>query len=61
MLDENGHRIVGGPTKHDVMWSQGENRFSKYNDKAKVRHLEMVKGRIVRARDARKYLVGGRE
>jgi len=61
VLDKNGHRIVGRPTKHDVMWSQGENRFSKYNDKARVRDLEMVKGKIVRACDVRKYVVRGRE
>jgi hypothetical protein len=24
VLDKNGHRIVGRPTKHDMMWFQGD-------------------------------------
>ena len=54
---------VGRPKTCDMTWSRGNNHVSKFDGKARMRHLEAVRARIVRAREicGDDYLVRGKK
>jgi hypothetical protein len=59
VLEECKNGQVGGPTKrYEVAWSQNDNRVSDLNEKARKRHLEAVKARIIRNRQKANMLRG---
>ena len=43
VLEINGHREVGMPTKHGVTWTQNDNRANETNEKIWTCHLEAGK------------------
>ena len=58
----NGRPIVGKPTKQDMTWTQHGGRVDMHDKKARLRHLEAVRARIMRAHDRdRIHPVRGRE
>jgi hypothetical protein len=59
VLEKTSNRKVGAPTDHETRWTRHNNRVSTYDKKARIRHSEAVKARILRARE--RNLVRGRE
>ena len=56
----NGGPIMG--TKQETTWTRHGGRMDMHDKKARMRHLEAVRARIVRARNREKlHLVRGRE
>ena len=64
VLEEVGNHEarVGKPTKRETTWAQHGGKVDTHDAKARMRHLEAVRARIMRARGRDKEsLVRGRE